>query len=276
MYRYTSINLFHAYNLDLHIDYLHKLVYNGLRKQEHNNDFESGGLIMANKGYYNAAVLDRLGNAFNAAKNAVKNNEDLRVRFSGGNSKMGEVPSVSTLPFFTCPERCHNTCGVKCYAAKLANLRPNVRNAYAHNTAMAIYKPVEYWRQIDEFVKGQRFFRFHVSGDIMNAAYFQHMIDIANNNPHCDILCFTKRYEVVNTWIEQNGDIPENLHVLFSGWQGLTPENPYNLPETNVYTCDDDFNATWKTCGGNCFNCACRGLGCWQANAGDIIAFKMH
>lgn len=228
------------------------------------------------QGYCNPVTVAKFIDALNNAKKAVQFGDDIRVRFSGGNSKMGEIPSISTLPILSCPDICRDTCGIRCYAAKLANLRPNVRNAYAHNMAMAIYKPIEYWRQINDFVKAQRFFRFHVSGDIMGNAYFHHMIDIANNNPHCNILCFTKRYEVVNEWIDNNGNLPDNLHILFSGWQGLTPENPHNLPETNVYTCNDDFNPDWKTCGGNCFNCACRGLGCWQANAGDIIAFKMH
>lgn len=228
------------------------------------------------RGYYNEKVLNKFGTALNAAKAAVKAGEETQVRFSGGNSKMGAVASVSTLPFFTCPGICKDTCGKKCYAAKLANLRPNVLHNYAVNTALAIYKPVEYWRQVGEYVKGCRFFRFHVSGDIINAAYFRHMVEVALDNPHCEMLVFTKRYSVVNEWIDANGELPVNFHVLFSGWQGLQPDNPHNLPETNVYSCDAEFNDSWLTCGGNCFECGCRGVGCWQAKNGDVIAFKMH
>ena len=227
-------------------------------------------------GYYNPTTIAKFAEALNAAKAAVKAGDDIRVRFSNGNTKMGAVPSVSTLPFLTCPDVCGETCGKKCYAAKLANLRPNVLHNYAINTAIAIYKPIEYWQQIADFVKGCRFFRFHVSGDIMNAAYFHRMIDIAKDNPHCEILAFTKRYNVVNDWIDANGELPANMHILFSGWKGLTPNNPHNLPETNVFTCENDFCDDWKVCGGNCFNCACRGVGCWQAVNGDTIAFKMH
>jgi len=226
-------------------------------------------------GYYNEKVLNKFADALNDAKTAVRAG-DIRVRFSNSNSKMGAVASVSTLPFLTCPDTCKWTCGVKCYAAKLANLRPSVLKSYAVNTAIAIYRPIEYWNQINEFCKGVRYFRFHVSGDILNAAYFHHMIDVANDNPKCEFLCFTKRYDVVNKWIDENGELPCNLHILFSGWTNLTPDNPYNLPETNVFTCDADFNDDWKVCGGNCFNCACRGVGCWQACKGDTIAFKMH
>lgn len=231
-------------------------------------------------GYYNEKVLAKFADALKAAKKEVKARleagELVPVKISGGNTKMGAVPSVSTLPFITCPGRCKDTCGAACYAAKLANLRPAVLNAYAWNTALAMLAPAEYFRQIDEFVKGCRYFRFHVSGDIMNTAYFGEMVKTAANNPKCEILAFTKRFELVNAWIRENGRLPENLHILFSGWNNLDPINPYNLPETTVYEKAEDFSEDWKACGGNCFNCACRGLGCWQAVSGDIIAFKKH
>ena len=123
---------------------------------------------------------------------------------------------------------------------------------------------------------GVRYFRFHVSGDILNYDYFSHMVQIAFSNPKTEILCFTKRFEIVNKWINDGGAIPGNLHILFSGWDNLKPINPYNFPETTVFAHESDFNENWKMCGGNCFNCACRGLGCWQAGKGDTIAFKLH
>jgi hypothetical protein len=231
---------------------------------------------MNSNGYYNDKVWAKFTDALKDATQAVKSGSDIRVRISNANSKMGNVASVSMLPFITCPTCCHNTCGAKCYAAKLANLRPSVLKSYAINTAIAIYSPVEYWKQIDAAVKGVRFFRFHVSGDIIDAAYFANMVNIAYCNPHTEILVFTKRYNIVNGYIDVGGVIPSNLHILFSGWTNLTPVNPHKLPETNVFTCDTDFNDDWKICGGNCFNCACRGVGCWQAQRGDVIAFKMH
>lgn len=227
-------------------------------------------------GYYNEKVLAKFSNALNAAKESIMNAEHVTVKFSMGNTKMGSIPSVSTLPFLTCPAVCKGTCGKACYAAKLANLRPNVLANYANNTAIALYRPMEYFQQISDFVKTQRYFRFHVSGDIVNDVYFQNMVDIARENPHCEILAFTKRFAIVNNWISNNGQLPENMHILFSGWDNLTPDNLHNLPETTVFEHNEDFNPDWKMCGGNCFECVCRGLGCWQAKSGDIIAFKKH
>lgn len=229
-----------------------------------------------NKGYYNEKTLAKFSEALKVAMSDVTNMTDTRVRISNSNSKMGAVASVSLLPFLTCPGKCKNTCGAACYAAKLANLRPSLLKSYAINTAIALLRPVEYFAQVEAAVMAVRYFRFHVSGDIINADYFSNMVDIAKRNPCTQILVFTKRYSIVNDWIASNGALPTNLHILFSGWNNLEPENPYNLPETNVYTTEDEIQENWKLCGGNCFNCACRGVGCWQACAGDTIAFKKH
>lgn len=229
-----------------------------------------------NKGFYNDKVIRKFSDALTEAVITVKNGSETRVRISKNNSKMGDVVSVSLLPFITCPRICETTCGAACYAAKLANLRPSVLKSYAINTALAIHKPELFWLQVDLAIKGARFFRFHVSGDILNAAYFENMIKAAVNNPHCEILVFTKRFELVNAYIEKNGSLPENMHVLFSGWNNLKPVNPFNMPETTVYTTDAEINSGWKLCGGNCFECACNGAGCFGAKHGETIAFKKH
>ena len=228
------------------------------------------------KGFYNEETLHKFGAALQEAIDRVAAGEDLRVRISNSNSKMGNVASVSTLPFITCPGCCAGTCGAKCYAAKIANLRPSVLKSYAINTAIYLKRPDIYWTSIDLACKAVRYFRFHVSGDIVNKDYFDHMVQTARNNPKTEILCFTKRFDAVNAWIDENGEIPENLHVLFSGWTNLQPENPHNLPETNVIEKGAEPAENWKICGGNCFNCACRGLGCWTAQRGDVVAFPIH
>lgn len=236
--------------------------------------------VNRSNGYYTEAIRNKFTTSYLSACKAIRNNEPgaLSVTISHGNSKMGEVASVSLLPFNTYPGRCKDTCGVKCYAAKIANVYTSVRESYARNTAIATLRLDVFWSAVDSACKAVRFFRFHVSGDIPAAGYFAKMIDTARNNSHCEILVFTKSYEVVNTWIASNGSdaLPGNLHILFSGWSNLKPINPYNLPETNVFKAEQDIKPDWKICGGNCFNCACRGVGCWQAGRGDTIAFKMH
>ena len=227
-------------------------------------------------GYYNEKTLAKFSEAFKAAKADLDSGKAVKVNFSASNSKMGAVASVSTLPFLTCPGVCKDTCGAYCYAAKIANIYNTVLKTYAENTVLALYRPAEYWQQVRDYVRGVRFFRFHVSGDIINKAYFAEMVKTAQGAPHCEFLAFTKRYEAVNAWIDENGDIPENLHILFSGEKNLKPENPHAMPETTIYEKGETPAESWLLCGGNCFNCGCRGVGCWQVKRGDILAFKKH
>ena len=226
--------------------------------------------------YNTPEINQKFNEALQEAKKAVKAGSVTTVSISKGNEKMGEVKSVSLLPFVTCPARCKKTCAAECYAAKIANLRPSVLKAYANNTALAMLKPSLFWQGINYTMAGVLFFRFHVAGDIMNREYFENMVQACKNNPHCKVLVFTKRYEIVNNYIKERGPLPENMKLLFSGWQNLQPTNPHKLPETNVYNRKEAPAKNWLLCGGNCFECGCRGTGCWKAEKGEIIAFKKH
>ena len=224
---------------------------------------------MAN--YYTDKNLKAFKDARNAFRVQIENGEKIIVSISHGNSKMGEIPSVSLLPYITCPFKCAD-----CYAAKIAALYPTVRNAYARNTALAQADLVEYMRQVENAAKMTRFFRWHVSGDITTAAYFAEMVRIAEDLPHTEFLAFTKRYNIVNAFIENGGTIPENLHIIFSEWDGVEMPNPYNLPTAAVVRPGCEPADDWKICGGNCFECACRGVGCWELKKGETIAFNLH
>lgn len=226
--------------------------------------------------YYNEKILAKFMTAMNDARAAYKRGELNNVHFSAGNNKMGAVASVSLVPFFTCPSVCASTCGRYCYAAKIANLRPNVLKNYAENTIIAIHAPAVYWSQIRDYVRGVRFFRFHVAGDIVNYNYFSEMVKTAQGAPHCEFLAFTKRYDAVNEYVKKYNELPANLHILFSGEKELKPANPYNMPETTIYEKDEMPAESWLLCGGNCFNCGCRGVGCWQIKRGETLAFKKH
>lgn len=228
------------------------------------------------KNYYTNENIQKFQDELSKARARIADGETLRVSISNGNSKMGPVASVSVLPFVTCPACCRNTCGPECYAAKLALLYPTVRESYARNTAILIDRPAQYWAEVKAAISAVRFFRFHVSGDIIDPGYFAEMVHAAESNHATEILCFTKRFQIVNRFLDAGGTIPANLHIMFSGWTNLQPENPHNLSETNVFDKSNPPREDWKQCGGNCFNCACRGVGCWTACPGDTIAFKKH
>ena len=110
---------------------------------------------MAN--YYNENTLAKFKAALQQAVEEVKTGKVDRVSISSKNEKMGEVASVSTLPFLTCPGRCKGTCGSACYAAKLANLRPSVLTSYARNTALALHRQEIYWQDVNRAMMARRF-----------------------------------------------------------------------------------------------------------------------
>lgn len=197
------------------------------------------------------------------------------VSISCGNSKMGSVPSVS-LPAITTCRKCD--CHSKCYAKKLERLRPSVRKAYERNLSILTSDPNTYWREVEGAIMMSRFFRFHVSGDIPDIKYLTRMAAVSSRNPHCQILCFTKRYEMVNEWRMKHGNLPDNLHVVFSAWDNLHMDNPYSFPVAYVRYRDGHTDAPEAAieCYGNCTECAKTDVGCWSLAVGGSVIFNEH
>lgn len=196
------------------------------------------------------------------------------VKISPGNSKLGAISSVSLPSVITC-RTC--ACNTTCYARKLERLRPNVRSAYQHNLEVLQNDPDTYWREVEAQIMLSHYFRFHVSGDIPDDTYFAHMAETARRNPHCEILCFTKKYEIVNSYAMANA-LPPNLHIIFSAWVGLEMVNPFLFPEAHVRYRDGTTtaNESAKECPGNCSECAATDEGCWTLAAGEQIIFNEH
>lgn len=199
-----------------------------------------------------------------------------QISVSSGNIKMGRIPSISLPAIITCRKDC--LCRNKCYAAKLEKIRPPVKAAYLHNLKMLREQPEVFWRQAEAVIMLSKYFRFHVSGDIPNREYFEKMVAISARQSHCEILCFTKKFSIVNQFIVDGGVIPNNLHLIFSGWKGLSMENPFHFPEAHVLYKDGTTTAQpdAKMCGGNCTECAKTGEGCWTLRNGEQIVFKEH
>ena len=195
---------------------------------------------------------------------------------------MGAIQSVSLPSGVTC-RVCE--CNKKCYAKRIERRRKVVRQAYQNNWNLLNTQPDIYWREVEAAIMLSRYFRFHVSGDIPDECYFDRMVQIAKRNPHCEILCFTKKYEIVNSYIAKSAmgskaqdTLPSNLHIIFSAWIGLTMENPYSLPEAHVRYRDGSTTAaeTALECGGNCTECAVTDAGCWTLKYGEQVVFNEH
>ena len=204
----------------------------------------------------------------------------MNIKISQGNSKLGSIPSISLPAGVTCRDDC--ICKDKCYAKRLERIRKSVREAYRHNYQVLKCTPDTYWREVEASIMMSRFFRFHVSGDIPDKSYLTHMIDIAGRNQHCEILCFTKKFDIVNEVVAEmltkSRLLPQNLHLVLSGWKDLEMKNPFLLPEAHVKFKDGTTTAREDAleCGGNCTECALTEGGCWTLGTGEQVVFDEH
>jgi hypothetical protein len=195
------------------------------------------------------------------------------ISISKGNSKMGFIPSVSLPPIITCADDC--TCAKKCYAAKLCRIYGTVRKAYNRNLEILKNDMDSYFLQVKAAAMVTKYFRYHVSGDIPDMNYLDQMVKLAEDLPGTTFLAFTKQYNFINNFL-QYAQIPSNLKIIFSAWPGMPMDNPHNLPVAHVIFKGQEPDDSWKICGGNCSECACRGVGCWELKKGEHIAFYEH
>lgn len=125
-----------------------------------------------------------------------------------------------------------------------------------------------------------RFFRWHSSGDIPDENYLSMMVDLAQQLPHTNFLCFTKKFELVNHYLDNHKSFPKNLSMVLSAWgSSFIPENPYNLPVAYVrfrkgdqgFIPDDAIK-----CNGYCGECTLTGDSCWDLKPGQSVCFNEH
>ena len=200
--------------------------------------------------------------------------QDQKISISQGNSKMGAIPSVSLPACITCnPDA---PCFKECYALRIERRYTRSRAAYAHNLQVLRDDPAAYWLQVKAAAMCTRFFRYHVSGDIPDSAYLFNMIKTAEDLPHTTFLAFTKQYKIINDYINGGGIIPDNLKIILSNWGAWKCNNPHSLPTCEIIFKDTTPAESWKVCGGNCTECACRGIGCWEIKNGETIAIYTH
>ena len=196
------------------------------------------------------------------------------ISISKGNTKMGAIPSVSLPACTTCNPNA--PCFKKCYALRLARRYKTVASAYDRNLEILNNNPDTYWLQVKAAAITTRFFRYHVSGDIPNRQYLEMMIKTAYNLPNTVFLAFTKQYNIVNDYLNSGGTIPSNLKILFSNWGDWKCNNPHGLPTCEIILKGSEPAPNWKICGGNCTECACAGIGCWELKNGETIAIYEH
>jgi hypothetical protein len=150
---------------------------------------------------------------------------------------------------------------------------PQTRKAWRHNSSLAHKDSWTYFDSIQEYInkKKPKYFRWHVSGDIISAEYFQGMVDLAEKHKETRFLAFTQCYEIINSF---SGVLPGNLTIIFSAWPGLTFDNPKGLPVAYMQDGSETrVPADALECPGNCEQCGM----CWQLpQIGKDVVFHKH
>lgn len=195
----------------------------------------------------------------------------IKMCISTGNKKIGNVLNVSLPPIISCGN-CKE-CMKLCYDIKAVLQYANtVVDARARNYALLKKDRNEYFRRIAEKCRRRRknkYFRWHVAGDIVDMDYLERMIQIAIEFPEFKFWTYTKMYMLVNMYCDAHGGksaIPSNLSIMFSEWRGMPMINPYGFPEFRVVFKGEKKPENVFFCPGNCDLCKEGNLGCIGGN----------
>jgi hypothetical protein len=206
-------------------------------------------------------------------------NKSNEVNMSNNNSKTGKACLNFAFPLCTCREDA--PCKADCYAGKGCQQMATVQGAYYRNLRLYYDDPDNFFEQIYCKIKfsGLPKVRWFDSGDIADAEFFERMVDICNKTPDVKHMAFTKKYEIVNEYIDKNGKLPDNLNVLFSAWDKLWEvPNPHGFGMAYVDFNDKRLNPEWPknafVCPGRASTCSACGV-CFSKKVKAVV-FHQH
>lgn len=207
---------------------------------------------------------------------ASKSNE---INMSNKNSKTGVACLNIAFPVCTC--RTDAPCKEGCYASKGCQQIATVQAAYYRNLRLYNSDPDNFFEQVYCKVKfaGLPKVRWFDSGDLVDADFFRRMVELCRKTPDVKHMAFTKRYEIVNDYIDKNGNLPENLNIMFSAWHQLWEvPNPHGLGVAYVDFKDKSLNPVFPknafVCPGRESTCSACGA-CFNKNLKAVI-FHQH
>lgn len=188
---------------------------------------------------------------------------------SEGNSKMGNVYSISTLPVLTCNPNV--PCSSEgCYAIKLYKRFKVVSNTWEENTNTILEENVD--TIVSAIVSAInlyniKLFRWNVGGDFHLKNYFEIAIKVAEQCPSCKFLAFTKCYNLIDTIR------PSNFNLIVSVWKdyGSNINSPnVGYAYYNDGTCSIPLDAV--ECSGMCDKC----MKCFDLRPNQKVYFNKH
>ena len=206
-------------------------------------------------------------------------NKTNEISMSNNNSKTGKACLNLAFPLCTCREDA--PCRKECYAGKGCQQMAVVQGAYYRNLRLYYEDPENFFEQIYYKIKfsGLPKVRWFDSGDIADTEFFERMVDVCNKTPNVMHMAFTKKYELVNEYIDKNGKLPDNLNVLFSAWDKLWEvPNPHGFGIAYIDFNDKRLNPEFPK---NAFRCpgrdsTCSACGVCFSKKVKAVVFKQH
>ena len=164
---------------------------------------------------------------------SMKSNE---VHMTTKNSKTGCGVIDLAFPVITCREDapCKKT---GCYCMKGTQQMATVQGAYYRNYRLYHEDPVDFWNQVQFKLAhcGLPKCRYFDAGDLPDYAFIDGMVATAKKFSEMKFMAFTKKYFLVNQWIDNNGNLPDNLNIIFSAWdKDWEVLNPHHMPVAYV------------------------------------------
>ena len=162
----------------------------------------------------------------------------------------------------------------KCYALKGRYVFPSVRNALAKRLK-ALRSPL--WADAMAFMinaEGNRYFRWHDSGDIQNVNHLKQIVRVCELTPEVKHWLPTREYQIVAKFKEVGGVIPENLTIRLSAHMidGSTPDaiaEKLGCVVSSVVTTGS--NCPSSSQGNACVNCR----KCWDKTE-SLVSYAKH
>ena len=202
------------------------------------------------------------------------------INCSDGNEKVGGRVGNYNLPVaYSCVADCECHKEKKCYACSGCYRFTHVQLAYSENMAYLMrHTWQEFANEMIDIIHVNKWnlFRYFACGDIPYRSFIDAVVMIGNNCSETRFWLYTKKYNLVNSWVREHGidAIPSNVVIIFSHWRNddgtfYPMDNPYNFPtsefipvgheeeaETVTHICpcsDPDIIANCKTCDHPCY-----------------------
>lgn len=209
------------------------------------------------------------------------------------NSKTGKVIAFNLPVELTCLHTCECYIKKACYACSGCYQFTMNQAIYAENLVFFLTHSnddfiAEITRQIRQH-KSRTLFRWFTCGDIVNERFLECMIAVAKLNPAIRFWTYTKKYEIVNKYVDKYGlkIIPENLHIIFSHWMNedgsyFPMDNRHDFPTSEFIPIgkEDLLDTVTNICPcsnpnivEHCANCS---TPCYELKHGESMALVEH